>query len=872
MQKTIKVIKNRYEVKREFLKCRFSTIYQGFDREQQKPVLIRSLNEILPFNTPKELKDANSQIMIEGNILKTLSHDGLPKVLDVFKENEQPYIIFEDFDGMTLDYAILNNELKRTEKSFQWIISRHIEVINYLHNQNPAIISGGIYPQSILITSDGQIKLMEFGFMTMGLGAPGRTNFRMMGPPRYCSPQQLQGLPPSPADDIYSLGTLAYFTCTGKEPERAMDRLMEDHQKNILELNPLLSPDFASKITKAMEPDRAKRYGLIDDLREGFAGIYFQEKPLEKPGEEVPAEEIPPEEVPPKEAAKESVKEKIPRRIEDLSSMKINLVELFEKVIPSSRKEVVRATPPSSRAGSTFLTRYSYVDLKKIKIDPVVAKMMPERISRAIGGVVMEKNDFDEITVAVKDPSLTMIYDHISYISKGQLKPLLFRADPDIIDLAMEYIYERPPGVEQMGWYEFLEKKRYSGVDLEVKQDESQIEMFDREAIEGPVIEATNQIIKEAISIGASDIHLETYEKKLILRYRIDGVLHTMNEFENEIGHTIIKRLKILAKANIAQERDTQGGRISVKIADSEYDLRVSIIPVPHGENIVMRILNKGAFNYSLQDLGFTEESLERFNGLLTRPYGMILVSGPTGSGKTTTLYASLKDISRPDRKLLTVEDPIEYEMPGISQVQVSLAPREVEKKVTFAKVLREFLRQDPDVILVGEIRDEITARISVQAALTGHLLLSTIHTNDAVGIVTRLKDMGIAPYLVGSVLVGGLAQRLVRKICPACKREVALSPADAEIFKKNGVPITTLYKGKGCDNCHGYGYRGRIGIYEILRVSQEIGDLISTGANAIEIKKLAVDQGMKLIFHDALIKAANGTITMSEVNRVTIA
>lgn len=862
MQKTIKVINNRYELKNEFFKCRFSTLYQGFDRQQQKSVLIRSLNEVLPFHTPKEIKDVSSQIMIEGNILKTLSHDGLPKVLDVFKENEQPHVIYEDFDGMALDYAILNNELKRTEKSFKWIISRLIDVVDYLHNQSPAIISGGIYPQSIFVTSEGLIKLMEFGFMTMGLGAPGRTNFRMMGPPRYCSPQQLQGLPPSPADDIYSLGALVYFICTNKEPERAMDRLMKDNQKNILEINPLLTPDFASQITNAMEPDRAVRYSMINDFKKDFTGKFFREKLPEKPAEEAP----------PEESAKEPVQEKVPEKYEDLLNMKISLVELFEKVIPSTRKEVVRATPVNRRVGSTFLTRYSYVDLKKIKIDPLVAEMMPERIARAIGGVVMEKNDFDEITVAVKDPSLTMIYDHISYLSKGQLKPLLFRADPDLIDMAMEFVYERPPGVERMGWYEFLEKKRYSGVDLEVKQDESQIEMFDREAIEGPVIETTNRIIKEAISIGASDIHLETYEKNLILRYRIDGVLHTMDEFESEIGHTIVKRLKILAKANIAQERDTQGGRISVKITDNEYDLRVSIVPVPHGENIVMRILNKGAFNYSLQDLGFTEDSLERFKGLLSCPYGMILVSGPTGSGKTTTLYASLKEIMRPDRKLLTVEDPIEYEMPGITQVQVNLAPREVEKKVTFAKVLREFLRQDPDVILVGEIRDEVTAHISVQAALTGHLLLSTIHTNDAVGIVTRLKDMGIAPYLVGSVLVGGLAQRLVRKICPACKRKITLPPADAEIFMKNGIPATTLYEGRGCDNCHGYGYKGRVGIYEILKVSQEIGDLTSAGGNAADIRKLAVAQGMKLIFHDALIKAANGIITMSEVNRVTIA
>lgn len=860
METTTKLINNRYELKHEFLKCRFSALYQGYDKERQKTVLIRSLYEALPFNTPKELKDLKSQMMIEGNILKTLSHDGLPEVLDVLKENDQPYVVYEDFDGMTLDYAILDNELKRTEKSFQWVLSRLIDTVDYLHTQNPAIISGGIHPQSVVITPDGQIKLIEFSFMTMGLGAPGRTNFRMMGAPRYCSPQQLQGLPPSPADDIYSLGAVAFFMTTGQEPERALDRIMEEEHKSVQELNPMLTDDFADQIMRSMEPDGAARFSMLKDLKKDFTGKFFRDKPLEE------------KKALPDQAVKELAKDTAAQSFEEILNMKINLGDLFEKVIPSTRKEVVRATPSDSKVGSTFLTRYPYVDLKKIKIDPVVSSLLPERIARAISGVIMEKNDYDEITVAVKDPSLTMIYDHISFISKGQLKPLLFRADADLVELALEYVYENIPGVERMGWFEFLEKKRFSGVDLEVKQDESQIEMFDKEAIEGPVIEMANRIIKEAISIGASDIHLETYEENMLLRYRIDGVLHTMNEFEIEMGHTIVKRLKILARADIAQERDTQGGRISVKIADKEYDLRVSIIPVPHGENIVMRILNKGAFNYSLHDLGFTQDSLDKFRVLLARPYGMILVSGPTGSGKSTTLYASLKEINRPDRKLLTVEDPIEYEMPGISQVQVNMSPREVDKKVTFAKVLREFLRQDPDVILVGEIRDEETARISVQAALTGHLLLSTIHTNDSVGIVTRLKDMGIAPYLVGSVLVGGLAQRLVRKICPSCKREVTLNNTDAELFQKNGVPVKAIYEGRGCDACHGYGCKGRVGIYEILQISQEIGDIISAGANAADIKKLAIEQGMKLLFHDALIKAADGMITMSEVNRVTIA
>lgn len=272
-----------------------------------------------------------------------------------------------------------------------------------------------------------------------------------------------------------------------------------------------------------------------------------------------------------------------------------------------------------------------------------------------------------------------------------------------------------------------------------------------------------------------------------------------------------------------------------------------------------------------MKDIGFHQDDLTKYLSLLTRPHGMILVSGPTGSGKSTTLYASLKEICRPDRKLLTVEDLIEYEMPGISQVQVNLAPREQDKKVTFAKALREFLRQDPDVILVGEIRDQETAHISVQAALTGHLLLSTIHTNDSVGIVTRLKDMGLAPYLVGSVLIGGIAQRLVRKICDKCKYEVPALPVEKEIFSRHNIEMSSLYKGRGCDACHGYGYRGRIGIYEIFDVNRQIGELISASATHSDIEDAARKNGMKFLLDDALFKANNGIISMEEVHRVTV-
>lgn len=862
---TGKIVNGRYEIKREFLKCRFSTLFIAADKENDSVCLVRALNEVLPFTDPKMIKDAGTQLMIEGNILKTLSHDSLPVVREVIKEGDKVFLVYEDFEGVSFDTVIKSEQFKRNEKSLKWLSSHFLRAMNYLHKQQPQIVNGGIHPQGIVLCPNGKPKFIEFGFMTIGLGAPGRTNFRMMSSPRYSSPQQLQGNPPSPSDDIYSAGAMLYYICSGVELERSLDRLLQDETPDLRKFNPRISSDFNKQVFKMIDPDYSKRYHTVEDIINEFGGRIFSDKSM------LFEEAAPAGEAARDETQVETDESEKTQTVEDILKMQINLSDIFGKLIFTREKEQVRATPESTKAGSTFLTRYPKIDLKKVKIDPAVAIMLPEKNSQIINGIIMEKNDFDEVTVAVVDPTNTMIYDHIAFISKGKLKPLLFRAEPDMIELAQEFIYEMSPDAEKVSWFEFLEKKKYTGVDLEVKQDQSQIEMFDKEALEGPVIEATNRIIKEAISIKASDIHLETYDNETVLRYRIDGVLHKMNSFDPERARTIVKRLKILAKADIAQERTTQGGRISVKIAGKEYDLRVSIIPVPHGESVVMRILNKGAFNYTLHDLGFQQDSLVKYLQLLKSPHGMILVSGPTGSGKSTTLYASLKEVDSPDRKLLTVEDPIEYEMPGINQVQVNLAPREDEKKITFSKALREFLRQDPDVILVGEIRDQETAQIAVQAALTGHLLLSTIHTNDSVGIVTRLRDMGIAPYLVGSVLVGGLAQRLVKKICTHCRFDLQPNLSDLELFNKYKIPVERLYKGRGCDECHNYGHRGRVGIYEMMQVTPELSELISTGANAAEIRRLAESQGMNNLIHDALLKAADGTITMEEVHRVTI-
>lgn len=509
------------------------------------------------------------------------------------------------------------------------------------------------------------------------------------------------------------------------------------------------------------------------------------------------------------------------------------------------------------------------VDLSTLDLDRGLAKILDEEISKKIEGIVIGKPDDKTLVVAVKDPTQIYIHDSVAYITHNKFQLILIAADPTMIDLAIEYVFSFSEFVQDVPWKEWLEKKRFEGKQLEVKKKAETL-TGEKEEITGLIVEKANKIIVEAISIGASDIHLEPFEDRLLVRYRIDGVLNVSDVITDKdtIG-ALIKRFKIMADIDIAQEHITQGGRISVRVADRAFDLRVSIIPVAAGEGIVMRLLSKSAFNISLENLGFDENMLTIWRKMVARPFGIILVSGPTGSGKSTTLFASLKEINRPDRKILTVEDPVEYQMPGIMQVQVNLAPKEEDKRVTFAKALREFLRQDPDVILVGEIRDEETAAISIKAALTGHLVFSTIHTNDSIGIINRLKDMNVIPYLISSSLIGGVAQRLVRRLCPECKQPVAPPAEFMKIMEKEKITKYSFYGPKGCERCRRTGYRGRVGLYELLVLDEQLQSLIEGNALACDILKTARERGMKTLMEDGVHKAAAGVISPEEVMRV---
>jgi general secretion pathway protein E len=385
-------------------------------------------------------------------------------------------------------------------------------------------------------------------------------------------------------------------------------------------------------------------------------------------------------------------------------------------------------------------------------------------------------------------------------------------------------------------------------------------------ASEAPVIKLVNHIISNATEMGASDIHLEPFSEDLILRYRIDGILHNFEAPPKRLNSALCTRIKIMAELDISERRLPQDGRIKLKVLGKDIDMRVSTLPTIHGESIVIRILDSTNLNVDLEKMGFPKKELEQFQKLIKKPYGKILVTGPTGSGKTTTLYGALQNINTSDKKIITIEDPVEYQIRGINQIHVK-----PKIGLDFASGLRSIVRQDPDVIMVGEIRDTKTADVAIQAALTGHLVFSTVHTNDAAGAITRLLDMGVENYLISSALIGVLAQRLVRVICKSCKEPAKVASALIEELGTCGHENIKAFHGKGCNVCSQTGYRGRAGIYELLIVDDSIRQLILAKSTAQKIRDFSRSQGMTTLREDGWKKVATGITTVEEVLRVTL-
>jgi type IV pilus assembly protein PilB len=508
------------------------------------------------------------------------------------------------------------------------------------------------------------------------------------------------------------------------------------------------------------------------------------------------------------------------------------------------------------------------INLSYFEIDPAVIKLIPQETARRYQILPLSRVGAS-LTIAMVDPTNVFAMDDIKFMTGFNIEPVV--ASEAAILQAIEKAY----GSSQE---EDLEKvmagltQEEADVELQADEEELALSDLERAADEAPIVKLVNLILTDAVKRGASDIHIEPYEKEYRVRFRIDGVLQTIMNPPMKLKDAITSRIKIMAKLDISEKRLPQDGRIMLKMhiagKRKQLDYRVSTLPTLFGEKVVMRLLDKENLMLDMTRLGFEQDSLTRFERAILKPYGMVLVTGPTGSGKTNTLYSSISRLNQPDTNIMTAEDPVEFQLAGVNQVQMKESIG-----LNFAAALRSFLRQDPNIILVGEIRDFETAEIAIKAALTGHLVLSTLHTNGAPETISRLMNMGIEPFLVATAVHLICAQRLVRRICKECAEplelpvqtllEAGYSPEEAKRAK--------LRKGKGCTVCNNSGYKGRAGLYEVMEIDDEIRELILVGASAVELKKKAIERGMITLRRSGLIKVADGVTTLEEIARETV-
>jgi type IV pilus assembly protein PilB len=528
------------------------------------------------------------------------------------------------------------------------------------------------------------------------------------------------------------------------------------------------------------------------------------------------------------------------------------------------------------------------IALNQFEIDPAVVKLVPAETARKYQIVPLSRAGAT-LTIAMTDPTNVFAMDDVKFMTGYNVEPVV-ASETALLDAIDKYYgvgaptptknakNETAPGESALDVatraLDDVSQLTGEGGDVEVIEELEEIsaEALSRQGEEAPVIKLVNVVLMSAISKGASDIHIEPYEKEYRIRYRIDGILYNIMSPPLKMRDAITSRIKIMAKLDIAEKRLPQDGRIKIRFSDNgtpkDIDFRVSCLPTLFGEKIVMRLLDKSKLMLDMTKLGFEDESLAKLENAISKPWGMVLVTGPTGSGKTNTLYSSIAKINTPETNIMTAEDPVEFNLLGVNQVQV----RE-NIGLNFAAALRSFLRQDPNIILVGEIRDFETAEIAVKAALTGHLVLSTLHTNDAPSTINRLMNMGIEPFLVASSLNLVCAQRLVRRICSNCKVEEPVSTQALEQIGYNAEDAKSVkpFKGTGCEKCNKTGYKGRVGLYEVMEITDELRELILVGASSLELRRKAVEEGMITLRGSGLRKVKLGVTTLEEVLRETV-
>ncbi len=497
-----------------------------------------------------------------------------------------------------------------------------------------------------------------------------------------------------------------------------------------------------------------------------------------------------------------------------------------------------------------FQLGYPVVNLFEAQIDPPILKLVPESVARKYVLIPIDRSK-DKLKIAMNDP---LNYDAIEEVRMATgLTVLPFIASKQEIEQAISKYYGFRESVDAL--------IGQTGIEI----NEKELSERDASDLDSPIVKLVNQIIMTAVQQKVSDIHIESQEKAVIVRFRLDGVLRTERTLPKNTQNVIISRLKIIAKLNIAEKRLPQDGRIQMNVEHRRIDIRISTLPSVHGESVVMRILDQSSGIKKITELGMLENNQRNFEKLLGKPNGIILITGPTGSGKTSTLYSALGDVNSDDVKIITVEDPVEYRMDGITQVQVN-----AQIGLTFASGLRSILRQDPNIVMVGEIRDTETAEIAIRASLTGHLVLSTLHTNSAVETISRLEDMSIEPYLIASSVNGIVAQRLVRRICPDCKTRIPAPPSVVSLFERVQVTPSQeplhVYHGKGCNACHKSGYKGRLAIHEVLVIDDGLRRLIAQGRPSEELRAYLNKMGFRMMLADGLVKSMQGHTSIEEV------
>jgi type IV pilus assembly protein PilB len=526
--------------------------------------------------------------------------------------------------------------------------------------------------------------------------------------------------------------------------------------------------------------------------------------------------------------------------------------------------ELGHCNPRDINAALAGQAGMEYVDLSAMTIDPEVLKILPSENVQTYQVVPIEYNpNSRKLKIAMKSADNFRAVDDLRLLMGFNVEAVV--ADEESIDAVIKKHFTKAESMVDVVSALAKDEKFKS---LEGRGDSVDLDAVMELASDNQVVKLLNLVLLQAIKDRASDIHFEPFENEFKMRYRIDGVLYEMVPPPKHLGPAITSRVKVMANLDIAERRLPQDGRIELTVAGSPVDLRVAVLPTMHGESVVMRILDRSNVQLQLDRVGFRPDDLEKFRYLVNKPNGIVIVTGPTGSGKTTTLYAALAELNQIDTKILTAEDPVEYDIDGLCQIQVN-----EEVGLTFAKALRSFLRQDPDIILVGEIRDLETAQIAVQASLTGHLVLSTLHTNDAPSSIIRLVDLGIEPFLLTATIEGVVAQRLVRTICPKCKE--SYQPNDEELMELNLTPDKVkgrrFFRGKGCDNCNKSGYRGRMALFEIFAIEDEMRELIMKNASTAILREHAVKRGMRTLRDSGMLAIYEGQTTIDEVVRETL-